>query len=268
MLKKIYIEICRNPLSAEALAVFSASMESAGIQVKSCKKADVNFDDPEAMLITDRILAAGTGRATLVGYGDGYAGRLNHIVTDLNGITPQYMKLLHAHEQGEPADIADTGRLLIREMAVRDLPDVYRLYDTLAGCPFVEALYPWDKELEFTENYIKNMYGFYQYGLWLVFEKETRRLVGRAGIENRVIDGVQRQELGYLVGKPWQRKGYAMEMASAIMKYAFCELELDEIFICTCKENKPSVSLAKKLGFSSYADDVDGMNLYIYRPNA
>ncbi|MFR2511412.1 MAG: hypothetical protein ACLS9K_04365 [Lachnospira eligens] len=45
------------------------------------------------------------------------------------------------------------------------------------------------------------MYGFFGYGLWLVFDKKTGELVARAGIENRSIDGQNCQELGYLVKK-------------------------------------------------------------------
>ena len=37
----------------------------------------------------------------------------------------------------------------------------------------------------FTIKYIENMYGFFGYGLWLVFDKKTGELVARAGIENR-----------------------------------------------------------------------------------
>ena len=36
---------------------------------------------------------------------------------------------------------------------------------------------------EFDLRYIKNMYGFFEYGLWLVFEKKSGELIGRAGIE-------------------------------------------------------------------------------------
>lgn len=45
------------------------------------------------------------------------------------------------------------------------------------------------------------MYGFFGYGLWLVFDKKTGELVARAGVENRSIDGQNCQELGYLVKK-------------------------------------------------------------------
>lgn len=57
------------------------------------------------------------------------------------------------------------------------------------------------KKLFLQKNYIENMYGFYGYGLWLVFEKETDELIGRAGIEIRNIDGADKNELDILSEK-------------------------------------------------------------------
>lgn len=61
-------------------------------------------------------------------------------------------------------------------MTTRDLPELYAVYSTLEDCRYIEQLYDYDKELEFTKNYIKNMYGFFEYGLWLVFEKNLENL--------------------------------------------------------------------------------------------
>lgn len=63
------------------------------------------------------------------------------------------------------------------------------------------------------------MYGFFEHGLWLVIRKEDNKVIGRAGIENREIDGELQKELGYLIGKPWQGKGYAAEACLAILDY-------------------------------------------------
>ena len=139
---------------------------------------------------------------------------------------------------------------------------MYQLYGTLDGCPYIEPLYEYERELEFTKNYIKNMYGFYQYGLWLVFERVSGALVGRIGIENRVIDGRQRQELGYLIGKTWQGHGYAYEASREIIRYASDELELEELFAAVDKSNRASRELALKLGFEYYADAQETLELY------
>ena len=57
--------------------------------------------------------------------------------------------------------------------------------------------------------------------------------------------------------------GIAYEVCSAIMEYAKEELGIDKLYSCIDKNNKPSISLIHKLGFKVYAQDIDGMNIYI-----
>lgn len=147
-------------------------------------------------------------------------------------------------------------------MTVGDLPHLYELYQTLSDCPYVEPLYEYEDEKAFTIKYIESMYGFFGYGLWLVFEKKTGELVGRAGIENRSIDGQNCQELGYLVKKGWQGKHVAWEVMNHIVDIAKDWFGLEKLYICTVKTNNPSIQLALKLGFTLYAGDTDGMNIY------
>lgn len=52
-----------------------------------------------------------------------------------------------------------------------------------------------------------------------MIRKEDNKVIGRAGIENREIDGELQKELGYLIGKPWQGMGYAAEACLAILDY-------------------------------------------------
>lgn len=63
---------------------------------------------------------------------------------------------------------------------------------------FVEPLYDYETELEYQKAYIENMYGFYEYGMWLVFLKETGRLIGRAGLEH--------DEMGYMIAQQFQNQ--------------------------------------------------------------
>lgn len=45
------------------------------------------------------------------------------------------------------------------------------------------------------------MYGMYGFGMWLVKDRDTDKLIGRAGLELRLIDGVEEMELGYIIVK-------------------------------------------------------------------
>lgn len=47
-----------------------------------------------------------------------------------------------------------------------------------------------------------------------------------------------------------------------IVNIAKDRLGLEELYICTVKINILSIQLALKLGFTLYAGDTDGMNIY------
>lgn len=210
----------------------------------------------------DTLLADGTWEIPDIGLGEKYRGRAAYVVYDEEDIDDDMLQLVCARKYKEPLVIAHTDRFIIREMTVGDLPHLYELYATLSDCHYVEPLYEYEEEREFTVKYIENMYGFFGYGLWLVYDKETGELVARAGIENRSIDGQNCQELGYLVRKSWQGKHAAWEIMSAIIDIAKNRFGFDEIYICSAKTNIPSIRLALKFGFTLYADSTDGMNIY------
>lgn len=178
----------------------------------------------------------------------------------------KYMELVFAREKGLPLTILETKRTIVREMTVEDLPLLYELYDDEEIKKYIEPLYPYEEEKEFTESYIRNMYGFYGFGLWLVFNKENNELIGRAGISIRNIDGEDKHEMGYIIGKKYRRQGYAYEVCSAIKNYAFSEIKMEDLFIVTEKRNLPSCDLADKLGFTvSGLSEVNGCEYMIFQ---
>lgn len=188
---------------------------------------------------------------------------LDYVIEEEEGIDDIYLNQAFARFHNIPADICETKRLYIREMSEKDIKDMYKLYSGNV-LKYVESLKSYEEELEAGRAYIKNMYGFYGYGLWLVFEKETDNLIGRAGIFNRDTDLDGRCELGYLIGEEYQGRGYAYEACSGIIKYAFENLLIDRLFLTIKKENVPSVRLAHKLGFELYEKEEDNL---IYTKN-
>ena len=65
-----------------------------------------------------------------------------------------------------------------------------------------------DEETEYMRLYINYQYRFFEFGIWVVEEKESGKVIGRAGIETRDdLDGI---EVGYIIGKEYRRKGYAV----------------------------------------------------------
>lgn len=159
--------------------------------------------------------------------------------------------LIHIYERhhGLPWTILETERCVVREFSMDYLDDLFELYAGEGMVDYVEPLYSYEEEKEYQEAYIRNMYGFYGYGMWIVCDKENGKMIGRAGLEHREeLDG--EMELGYAIGVPYQRQGYATEVCEAILKYAHKELEQKSLCCLIEEENRISEHLAQKLGFA------------------
>lgn len=164
-----------------------------------------------------------------------------YAVESLAELDIEYLERVRRRYNHIPWDIGETDRCLIRELSLSDLPALYELYDKPGMTDFVEPLYDYETELEYQKAYIENMYGFYEYGMWLVFSRETGKLIGRAGLEH--------DELGYMIAPELQNRGYATEVCRFIIDYARENTDFEKLYCRIDERNEASVRLAKKLGF-------------------
>ncbi|MGN0480288.1 MAG: GNAT family N-acetyltransferase [Lachnospiraceae bacterium] len=175
-----------------------------------------------------------------------------YCVEELQDVDDWYLLQAYAHMSNEPWCVYEDSDYIIREMTENDLPDMYKMYDKPGVKEYVEPLYGYDDELEFTKSYINSMYGFYGYGLWLCFEKRTGNLVGRAGFSHREIDGEEKVELGYIIDADYQGRGIAYRLCRRLLELGSKYWGFKEIFVCCDSKNTRSIALAAKLGFSYY----------------
>lgn len=190
-----------------------------------------------------------------------------YICLDSRDINPDYLEKVYRRKKGIPWDILTTKRCLVREMTVADMDEMYRLYADREITEYVEALYQdREKEKAYIEDHIRYMYGFFGYGMWLIFDRKTKVLIGRAGICNREIDGCNQPEIGYVIGKAYQRQGYGAEVCREILIYAKEELGLEFLNCFVEETNLPSIRLAEKLGFR-WIGETGIENLHWYRKN-
>lgn len=161
-----------------------------------------------------------------------------------------YEFLLHVWQRyyGMPWTILTTERCIVREFEMSDIDALFELYAHPQMTEYMEGLYPYEEEKAYQKAYIDYMYRFFGYGMWLVFEKATGKLIGRAGMEHREELGGE-LELGYAIHPDYQRKGYATEVCNEIIKFAFNELEFEEICCLIEKENAASICFAEHIGF-------------------
>lgn len=164
-----------------------------------------------------------------------------------------------------PWTILETKRCIVRELELSDMDALFSMYAEPGMTDYMEGLYEYEEELEYQKAYIENMYRFYGYGMWLVFEKKTGILIGRAGVEHREeLNG--EMELGYAIRTSFQHQSYAYEVCQAIVQYAREELQAHLLHCLIEKGNVISEKLAVKLGFS-YRDDweTDGILMSDYQ---
>ena len=147
-----------------------------------------------------------------------------------------------------PWDILETERLKVRESTVEDVEAFYRIYKDPSITRYMEDLFkdP-DEERVYMETYISQVYGFYGFGMWTVLLKETGQVIGRAGLSVR--EGYELPELGFVIDKEYQKKGYAYEVCRGILDYAKKELLFDSVQALVHLENNASLRLLERLGF-------------------
>ncbi len=191
--------------------------------------------------------------------------KVDIIVEGFEEVDYDFFEKIYQRHHGLPWTILETERLVVRELALSDMDALFELYSYEGMTDYMEGLYSYEEEYNYQKAYIANMYCFFGYGMWLVFEKETGKLVGRAGVEHREELGGE-LELGYAIGTPWQGKGYATEVCRGILQYVREELGFEEICSLVQPENTTSVHLLEKWGFVPERDLViDGINYRKYK---
>ncbi len=186
---------------------------------------------------------------------EGILSGTRHAVEGIDGIEWEYLYKVYQRFVKEPWHITDTSRCSIREMGVEDLEDLYALYENPKVTKYTEGLFPQkEKQKKYIEDYIENVYEYYGFGTWLIVRKEDGKVIGRAGFNYR--PGFEEVELGFLIGYPFWRNGYAYEVCSHLLKIGKEAFEFEKIQALVEIENEASKQLLLKLGFI-YIEEIE-----------
>jgi ribosomal-protein-alanine N-acetyltransferase len=82
---------------------------------------------------------------------------------------------------------------------------------------------------------------------WLPVHMEDNTLIGNSGYKGPAVDGVI--EIGYEVAEAYRGKGFATEIAKALIDRAFSFPEIHTVQAHTLAEENASVRVLKKCGF-------------------
>lgn len=190
------------------------------------------------------------------------------IVEGFEEVDFYFLERIYQRKHGIPWRVIETERTYLREMTVEDVDELYEIYAGEGMTDYVDALYEdREEEISYTEAYIEHMYRYYGYGIWLVCDRYNDRVIGRAGLNNQMIEGNIELEMGYLIRKEYQRQGYALEVCQAVLDYAEKGLDFERVNCLVEEGNQISVRLLEKLGFlEEGSTDLSGksMKRYVY----
>lgn len=203
---------------------------------------------PGRNLLNEGLEESGCERACGI---TGGALRADLLVEGFDEVDVQLLDRVMKRAQGLPWITVVTGRCILREITLEDLDDLFALYAQPGITDYTEPLYERAAEEQYTRDYIANMYRFYGYGMWLVFSRESGVLIGRAGFSHADLGDEIVLEMGYIVGTPYQRQGYATEICEKLIAFARENLYGFETLNCFVEPgNAASHGLMKKLKFA------------------
>lgn len=161
----------------------------------------------------------------------------------------------------------ESARLRLRPMNLSDAEFILALTNDPGWLKFIgdRGIHSIEDAKTFILDGPRAMYQRLGIGSLLVELKETHTAIGSCGLLQR--DYLELPDIGYAFLPEYRAKGYAFEAASAVLEYYNNSKEFSGICAIVSHDNKASIALLSKLGFSYQAtitvdDGADEVALY------
>ncbi|WP_419420734.1 GNAT family N-acetyltransferase [Legionella sp. D16C41] len=148
--------------------------------------------------------------------------------------------------------VLETKRLILKIMAREDFEHIFSLLSNPAVRKYspngvVQAREQVQPLIEAAPDYFKK----HGLGLFNVFKKDSSVFIGQAGLFHLDFDSSRPEiELAYRLRPEYWHRGYATELASALIKWGFEEKNLNRIIARVHPENERSRHVLEKSGMS------------------
>lgn len=150
--------------------------------------------------------------------------------------------------------VVETERLILRGWRETDIPAVADIICNEESARFIGSV---ASEWQPFRS-VCGIIGHWQlrgFGFFAIEQKETGETLGWCGPWRP--DGWPDNEIGYSLRKKFWGKGYASEAASASLRFAYQYLGWTTAISCIDRENTGSQGVAKRLGATCEAHDVE-----------
>lgn len=161
--------------------------------------------------------------------------------------------------------ILETERLVLREIVGQDDEFILDLLNQPSFIKYIgdRGVKTLERAREVIENIYRRSYRENGYGLWTVELKpefaepkdprpktkgqRPKIPIGICGFVRR--EGLPAADIGFAFLPEFEKRGFAFESASAVMRYGREKLGLRTILAITTQDNQSSIRLLEKLGF-------------------
>lgn len=141
----------------------------------------------------------------------------------------------------------ETPRTFMREILGNDFDFLLRMMSDPEVMRYYPAPYT-ERDVRAFINRMRIRYREDGCGLWMLVDRESGEPLGRVGLLRQHVHGVDEFEIGYMVHRPFWRRGFATEAALAVRDHAFSARKLPRVISLVRPENVPSQGVARKLG--------------------
>ena len=220
------------------------------------KNAEYKYQDgliiTSAANFNESLLASGL---TTVVYdknlGSGLPYGIDLIVESFEDIDTDFLIRLFKHKNKIPCLIAETKRTVIRELCDEDIDEVVKISREEHILKFVEdGRVPEEEQKEKFLAYIDNIYRFYDYGIWGIFDRADCSLIGLISLDLLTSTDEARYDMGFFIRRERLGQGFAKEAIEMVVNYAKNKLSASELIAVTDCENVPARTLLEKCGFT------------------
>ena len=154
--------------------------------------------------------------------------------------------------------IITTERLLLREMLMSDLEDMYEMDSDPEVCKYL-CVDPLQNIRQMKEKIQKILGQQKEYGMerWVVEDRQSHELIGCSGltleVDSRNFD-TPFYELGFRFKRDYWGLGYASEAAGACIDHGLNNLKVNTIFAVVDQRNSASIRVLEKIGMKPIRD--------------